>query len=40
MVSAAHLQWVDGQVKLKTIKLIFVTSSLSMQHYGERTKTG
>jgi len=28
MVSAARLQWVDGQVKLKTIKLIFVTSSL------------
>jgi hypothetical protein len=29
-----------GRVKLKTIKLVFVASPLSMQHQGERTKTG
>ena len=29
-----------GRVKLMTIKLVFVTSPLSMQHERERTKTG
>jgi hypothetical protein len=28
------------QVKQKTMKLVFVASSLYMQHYGERAKTG
>ena len=28
------------QVKPKRIKLVFVASPLSMQHYGERAKTG
>jgi len=27
-------------IKPKTIKLVFVASPLSMQHYGERAKTG
>ena len=29
-----------GRVKPKTMKLIYVGSSLSTQHYGERAKTG
>jgi hypothetical protein len=29
-----------GWVKPKTIKLVFVASPLSMQHKGERAKTG
>ena len=30
----------SGRVKPKTIRLIFVTSSLSTQHYGESAKIG
>ena len=30
----------EGQIKPKTIKLVFVTSLLSMQHSGVRAKTG
>ena len=32
--------WSPGQVKSKTIKLVFVASPLSMQPKGERAKTG
>ena len=29
-----------GRVNLKTIRLVFVASPLSTQHYGKRAKTG
>ena len=31
---------VPGQVKPKTLKLVFAASPLSTQHYGKRAKTG
>ena len=40
--SAVDRKIVDSdliRVKAKTMKLVFVTSSLSTQHYGERAKT-
>ena len=40
--SAVDRKIVDSdliRVKAKTIKLVFVTSPLSTQHYGERAKT-
>ena len=45
MVKHARLEcgrsWVQARsVKPKTIKLVFVASPLSTQHYGERAKTG
>jgi hypothetical protein len=38
--SSVDLDSSPGLVKSNTLKLVFVTSSLSMQYYGVRTKTG
>jgi hypothetical protein len=40
MVSVLTLSAVDRRVKPKTIRLVFVASTLSTQHYGERGKIG
>jgi hypothetical protein len=38
--SSVDLDSSPGLVKSNTLKLVFVTSPLSMQYYGVRTKTG
>ena len=38
--SAVDRGFESGRVKPRTIKLVFVISSLSTQHYGERAKIG
>jgi hypothetical protein len=37
---ASFAGYQDGGVKPKTLKLVFVASPLSIQHSGERAKTG
>ena len=38
--SAVDRGFEPGRIEPKTVKLVFVASLLSTQHYGERAKTG